>query len=550
MSTEITSELVVAHSLCPRKSFLLLNCEGESVPHEYECILKERAIENRLHFVASLEDSGQSACKGDALQAVSGVTNGELIAECDALLKSRTNVPRGHARYEPYIIVGTQGVTKWHKLRLAFAGHVVGRGRRYNPTHGIIVTDNGEKKRVDLTRLYLTIRSILAELQQIIDQQLANEPPLVLNDHCSVCQFRLHCQQQAEEEDNLSLLERMTPKLMRKYQKKGIFTVNQLSYLFKPRRRRKRRVAPKPVFKLEFQALALRTAKVYVHESPSILNYSVELFVDIEGIPDQDFNYLIGLVVCNEHNTATYSFWADSIEDEANIFNECLKIAARHGDGPIYHYGSYEPKAFNRVAKKYKIDCNSFITRLVNINKFVFGKVYFPARSNSLKELGRLIGAIWSSPDASGLQSLVWRYRWEQTHDGDFKKKLLAYNLEDCHALRLLTSELRDIGQAGYSRSDVDFTDAPKQHTTAIGAEVHRVFEGILESAHAQYQRKRISLRPTVADNKTKRRSTSGAPKGCRAIDLRRIPSKVGSVLSAGLKKTEFFRKCDGPGIG
>ena len=37
----------------------------------------------------------------------------------------------------------------------------------------------------------------------------------------------------------------------------------------------------------------------------------------------------------------------------------------------------------------------------------------FPTWSNNLKALGKLVGASWTTPHASGLQSLVWRHRWE-----------------------------------------------------------------------------------------------------------------------------------------
>ena len=52
------------------------------------------------------------------------------------------------------------------------------------------------------------------------------------------------CRKQAEKDNNLSLLARMTPKEIKKYNKRGIFTVQQLSYLFKPRRKRKKTEEP------------------------------------------------------------------------------------------------------------------------------------------------------------------------------------------------------------------------------------------------------------------------------------------------------------------
>ena len=43
---------------------------------------------------------------------------------------------------------------------------------------------------------------------------------------------------EAERTDSLFLLEKMAPKLVAKYHKKGIFTVTQLSYVYRPRRRK------------------------------------------------------------------------------------------------------------------------------------------------------------------------------------------------------------------------------------------------------------------------------------------------------------------------
>jgi len=44
-----------------------------------------------------------------------------------------------------------------------------------------------------------------------------------LNRHCPLCPFRADCRARAESEDDLSLLDRMTPKAIRRFHKKGIF---------------------------------------------------------------------------------------------------------------------------------------------------------------------------------------------------------------------------------------------------------------------------------------------------------------------------------------
>jgi len=165
-------------------------------------------------------------------------------------------------------------------------------------------------------------------------------PKLILNSHCPLCPFRDHCRKEAEDEDNLSLLGKMTQKIIRRYEKKGIFTVKQLSYVFNPRRRRKKSVAANSVFNLELQALALRTEKIYLHETPLIPTNQVELFLDIEGIPDQCFHYLIGLIAVSKDAIKTYSFWANTHDDEATIFQNFLTVAATYENAPIYHYGN------------------------------------------------------------------------------------------------------------------------------------------------------------------------------------------------------------------
>jgi predicted RecB family nuclease len=91
---------------------------------------------------------------------------------------------------------------------------------------------------------------------------------------------------------------------MRQYEKKGIFTIKQLSYLFKPRKRKKGSRKPPPVaHKVELQALAIREKKIYLQELPALSRQPVELFVDMEGVPDRGLYYLIGVLVCHGDTT-------------------------------------------------------------------------------------------------------------------------------------------------------------------------------------------------------------------------------------------------------
>jgi predicted RecB family nuclease len=417
---------------------------------------------------------------------------------------------------EPHIAVGTHSTTDDQKLRLAFAGYVIGQTTRYRPPVGLIVPLAGNPKQIRLEPLYSEVRQIISDLREQIRKTHSETPELYSNKHCATCQFRNYCISEAEKGDSLSLIERMTPKLIRRYQKKGIFTITQLSYLYKPRRRRKRAANTLPSFNVELQALAIRTNKIYLHEIPAISKQPVELYLDVEGIPDQGFNYLVGLVIQSGTDVSAHSFWADSVDDEASIFEACLQKAAEYGNAPIYHYGSYERRAFHQVSRKHGIDCEAFINRMVNVNSFVFGKVYFPTRSNRLKDLGACVGALWSAPDPSGLQSLVWRYRWEETNEREYKDLLLVYNREDCHAVQLLAKELQHISDMATCRSDVDFADRPKQNSTSLGEKIHSAFDNILRSAYLECRNSQMRFRRTgnSANTEPRKRGASTGHKG------------------------------------
>ncbi len=378
---------------------------------------------------------------------------------------------------------------------------------------------------------YKTLTPILQDLQELIQAKPPEPPSLILNKHCPYCQFQHLCQTQAEKEDNLSLLDRASAKVLQHYEKKGIFTVKQLSYLYKPRRRNKRaKKAPLRLHKLELQALAIRTNKIYLHELPQLVRKRVELFLDIEGIPDHQYEYLIGLLVCDETNLCKqYSFWADTRGDEAQIWQQFTEMVNQYTDAPIYHYGDYEVRAIAKLARRYEsdVDVEGIKNRLVNVNTYIYGRVYFPVYSNGLKAIGKFIGATWTSSEASGLQSIVWRSHWEDAQEAKYRDLLLTYNREDCQALKLLTDKLSKIKDSADTLSEVDFADQPKQVANEVGAELHNQFDTILKIAHADYDKKKISLRQCKVGDETKKKL--GARKGHPAQT--KLPPKANKVV-------------------
>jgi predicted RecB family nuclease len=537
----ITSEIVVAYTQCPRKAYLLLCSDEVGKAKEYSTILEHQKFINQNSYLGNLSQQSSEVKPFNS----SNLTNGSSVlvdcilqsnnfeAACGILTKVLSPSLLSEYSYEPTIFVGTHQIDGDQKLELAFVGYVLEQIQSKQPAIGTIIDAGLKSHKINLGSDLKILTSTIQSLQELIKSDSPEPPSLVLNKHCSLCQFQDLCQTQAEKEDNLSLLSHATAKVLKHYEKKGIFTVKQLSYLYKPRRRNKRvKKAPLRLHKLELQALAIRTNKIYLHELPQVSRKPIELFLDIEGIPDRQYEYLIGLLICDETNSCKhYSFWADTREDEGKMWHQFTEMIDRYTDAPIYHYGDYEVRSIAKLAKRYESETKleGIKNRLINVNTYIYGQIYFPVYSNGLKAIGKCIGATWTDPESSGLQSIVWRHHWENTQDTKYKHLLLVYNQEDCQALKFLIDKLAEIKYSADTLSEVDFADQPKRLAAEVGTEIHDRFDTILKIAHADYDKNKISLRGGKTSNEPKAKpgGKKGHPGQTKAIPK---PNKVVSV--------------------
>jgi hypothetical protein len=118
-------------------------------------------------------------------------------------------------------------VSQEHKLEILFVGYVLEQIQKKRPTTGKITTIGNEIHTVKLEGNSKTLSLFLETLQEWIIASPHQLPPIILNKHCPYCQFQSLCRNQAEQEDNLSLLDGIsTLKLIRRYERKGIFTAH------------------------------------------------------------------------------------------------------------------------------------------------------------------------------------------------------------------------------------------------------------------------------------------------------------------------------------
>src|SRR6266404_7345578 len=202
----------------------------------------------------------------------------------------------------------------------------------------------------DSTEIKIRGGTVLRELTKAIGHirkllAAASPPDLVLNRHCPECQFRDQCRKKAIEKDDLSLLAGLTDNERTRLNGRGIFTVNQLSYTFRPRRRAKRLAGTPEKYHHSLKALALREQKIHFIGSPQLRIDGTPVFFDVESLPDRDFYYLVGIRLEHQKECPEiHSLWANSRSDERRNWSDFLAILTTIEKPILVHYGSFETK--------------------------------------------------------------------------------------------------------------------------------------------------------------------------------------------------------------
>src|SRR6266568_2743974 len=374
-------------------------------------------------------------------------------------------------------------------------------------------------------------------------------PPLILNRHCDVCDFQPRCRGLAIEHDDLSLLTAMTDKERAKLNTKGIFTITQMSYGYRPRRRKRarpdaerstksaKRAAPLARNDHRLKALAVKKSQIHVVGAPSLKCESFPTFLDVEGMADRDFYYLIGLRFECGGEQVERSFWADGLDSEREIWENCLETLKGIGDAQIVSYGAYETRFLKRMKERYISAPGDieFVDRLietsVNLVGCIYGKVYFPTFSNSLKEVGRYLGFEWTWTRASGAATPLLRRAWELGADDKLKHELIGYNIDDCRAAASVADALLRICGGGASDLDavnVGSLEVGFQRTFGKFDSALPEFAKINKAAYWDYQRSKVYVRTDKTIRRTIRNSQdrNESAKVEREVTVEHVPKE------------------------
>jgi predicted RecB family nuclease len=561
----INEELFAAFVDCKTKSFLkLTEPDGDRSEflewqrrilddYKQKCSLRlqERCNESDDYYLGSpsLED-----LKGNQYRIVINcVLQAEHLQSSFHALARLDSDPRKLKPYIPIRFVPSEKIAKRDKLLLAFDALVISIASGEMPPFGRIIHGNDQRNvRIGLSQLMKSAQAIVQDIKKQVSTQA---PELRLNKHCGECEFQQQCHAIAVDRDDLSLLSRMTEKEKDQQRAKGILSVTQLSYTFRPRRRPKRSPIHGNKHNYALQALAIRERKIHVVGRPELKLAPTSVFIDVEAVPDRDFYYLVGLRITNGSTVVQHSYWANESSEEKEIWLSCLQTLAQLEDPQLIHYGSFEATYFKRMIERYgtgeqrRTGLDQVIANSVNVLSLIYGSIYFPTYSNSLKEISKYLGFTWSENSASGLHSLMWRSQWETSREARVRRKLVTYNSEDCEALERVTSTI--VGLCNRSTADqqsllpaeavVDVDSLQREYPQRFGRIDFALPElaAINKAAYWDYQRSKVYVRSNRRLNHIVR---SAARVGVKAVRYNKTVDLAPPPRCPDCKVTQFYK--------
>ena len=362
--------------------------------------------------------------------------------------EGRTDIPN----LVPIRFVANNKLTKLEKLLVAFDAHILSESLNLEITHGRIIHGEGfSPLKVKISVLAGEVRKLVGKIRSLLTGCVS--PHLILNHHCQECGYQSLCHAKAIKNDDLSLLGGMTEKERKKFNTKGIFTVTQLSYTFRPRRRPKMQCDKREKYHHSLKALSIREKKIHIVGNFALKIEGTPVYLDVEGLPDREFYYLIGARIKHGDSVIQHSLWADTLEDEEKIWKEFVELLGTIQNAVLIHYGSYETTFMKTMCNRYGApatgsNAEKTLSSAVNLLSVIFGRVYFPVASNSLKEIAKHYGLNWSSANASGIHAIIWRDEWDITKASNLKNRIVQYNSEDCMALNHVTDLLLNLNNS------------------------------------------------------------------------------------------------------
>lgn len=444
--------------------------------HEEEAISSDGVTVSNLRTIAREEREAETIAamqRREPLIYGGRISHGELLGEPD-LLKHV-----GDGRYVPGDIkigAGEEGdgddrkPKKHYAVQLALYVDVLEKLNVSDGRRQAFVWDvHGEEILYDLTApkgkrtaesLWDDYQESLVVLREIIAG--VRNPGPSYQGECKNCVWYHACMEDLESKDDLTLLpglgrSKRTPLLSFAKTVAEFANLNPKSLLDEKGKSMLPGWGPDSLTRFHARAkLNCEKGAPYMRLPINFPVQNIELFFDIETDPMSDLCYLHGFVERRSGDNSTerfFGFFADhpGADDERVAFAAAVEFVMSRMPCVLYIYSKYERTWWRALQQKYPEVCSAadieaIFAEAVTVDLFsvVQSNTEWPTRDYSIKTLARFLGFDWRDAHPSGAASIEWYDRYV-SGDAAAKARILAYNEDDCRAMRVLADAIREL---------------------------------------------------------------------------------------------------------
>lgn len=390
----------------------------------------------------------------------------------DFLIKVGGKSKLGNYYYEVWDTKLSKTLKPYVVIQLCCYAEMLERLQGRRPEYIVAVLGNGEKQRLHTNDYFYYYQNLKLQFLKMHQDFLMNTD-INPADSSNWGSWSNYAQGLLKESDHLSQIATITKSQIKKLQKAGISTMQEMSdtdcSLV-------RGIDTNVLMRLKDQAKIQKSSegkdvplyKILPHDSNKKMGLSLlppssplDIYFDIEGFPLEDggLEYLWGLTYFDKNNVRQFKdFWAHNKKEEKESFKAFIEWVYKRwiqdSTMHIYHYANYEIAACRKLMGRYGV-CEYEVDQLlrnevfVDLYKIVKGGLLLGEPRYSIKNVEHLYRPKRSTDVGSGGDSVVVYEQWRENKDGDTWKtsKILnsirEYNIDDCNSTQELVEWLR-----------------------------------------------------------------------------------------------------------
>ncbi len=250
MTMTITREHIENYLQCEYKAYLQrARIIGNKT--EYELFFHDIQKKHTSQFVQKFLQSSEKCLSAEEIEIdtdilkkqYNAIINGSIVVNdfhvrVEVLQKVTIPSKLGDFSYVPLISSYKEKLTRNEKISLTIIDLLLEEKQGYKAVYGKIVHGRKCKStKVHFKAFRGEASKVLLDIKSLWTEHI--EPSFMLSAQCKICEYHDLCRKKAINIDHLSLLGGIKPNEIKKWNSKGYFTINQLSYAFRPRRKRK-----------------------------------------------------------------------------------------------------------------------------------------------------------------------------------------------------------------------------------------------------------------------------------------------------------------------